>query len=131
VSFWNDLGRRLDELAGAVERLSPRVRAVEEKCDALEKKCNPLAGQLAEVDRLATDTAGKWTAEKHPGKQTENDNRHHDLAAEYAGFRDGEVFALAIAPTRDQRSCLDAGRRSGWSALNEPSACAIFPDEVT
>jgi hypothetical protein len=119
MSFWNDLGKRLDELAGAVERLSPRVRALEDNYDALEKKYNALVGRLAEVDRLATDTAAKWTAEKHPGKQTEDDNRHHDLAAEYTGFRDGEVFSLAIAPTRDHRILNTTGQAYVCSGINQ------------
>ena len=108
----------LETTARTHEQGQRRIVQLETEVAAVKGQLADLTAQLAETNRVLTIVSGMWTRENHPGLQTEDDNRHHDLAAEYEQFRDDEVFSLVIAPTRDGRALSHAQQAHVYSLLS-------------
>jgi hypothetical protein len=90
------LGERVSDLEKQYKTLGQEHSDLKARYAALERR-------LADLDARFTNLAGMWSRENHPGKQTESDNLHHDLAGEYEQFLQGEVFPFVISPRPDGR----------------------------
>jgi hypothetical protein len=107
-----------DQLRKRLADLEDSYRCLAQAHSDLQKEYAALKRQLADIDTRFTNIAGMWSRENHPGKQTENDNRHHDLAAGYQRFLQGEVFPLVISSTRNGTILPAADQAIAYSKLN-------------
>jgi hypothetical protein len=133
--------RRLDELVNAHDRLRRDHNDLQAKHNNLQAAFHAQGEQLDEVkaalagamklmtsiDRRFTEMAAVYTKDRHPNLQTENDNRHHDVAGEYERFLQGEVFPLVITPTVSGRILPADGQAHALSAVNRVLFGSVDP----
>jgi hypothetical protein len=93
-----DLRARLSAAEKTIKDQKDKIERLNKNLAALEARFGELLARYNEISDSWTNIAGAWTSKNHPGKQTESDNRHHDVAADYQQFRDTEVYQLVTNP---------------------------------
>lgn len=113
-------------LASTLRQMKDRVATVETENRQLREEnakgraaSAELSRELAALRRLVADlndrftnVAGLVSAQRHPGKQTENDNKHHDVAGRYESFIDQEMADVVLRLPSPSRQAYALSRMS-------------------
>ncbi|MGX1541286.1 hypothetical protein [Streptomyces adustus] len=97
------LNREKQRLGDTVARQQAELAATLDRITRLERKLGDCAATVSElerafadIDQRFTNIAGGIAAATHPGRLTEDEYGHHDLAKRYVDFVQQQVMPLAL-----------------------------------